>query len=240
MATEKKSDLELLLAYYEEEKQSLEKMIANSLKEHDYLIAHYHFNALGIADDHLRVLNGFKRPHYDEERQIEIMQYLLFNLKDEILRSCWMDEIESRKKKLNLLGNEKIKPAIDDQQIDDALFDLYEGRIKAFQLHISEEEHNYFNFEMIKNNFLQISINRAILNLDYDLDDVEAGPKNPPHPLMRLGFTLNLIEDTFIFSYCMDNFRNAILIKKLLARFFYDILGSANLIIPFLRIINIQ
>ena len=68
-----KTDLDELIELLEIEELSLNKLIEDSLKERDYLTAHYHSVALNKIKDQLGIFNGFKGDLYNAKLGLEMM-----------------------------------------------------------------------------------------------------------------------------------------------------------------------
>ena len=68
--------LKTLIAACEEEKTRLQILIDEYLKEEEYLLAHYHSNALHDLNKKLRILHNFDDEFYDnKESQINKIRY---------------------------------------------------------------------------------------------------------------------------------------------------------------------
>jgi hypothetical protein len=223
-----KSDLDLLIEMYEVEKQSLESSIKNYLNEDDYLYAHYHQKALWRVNSELQLLHSFKGTLYEEKLYLERLIDMGKKFEDEsFLKSIYEKRIIEKRDEIQRLS-EVNKNFNDSQEIDDALFNLYEGCLKKFRLHlINRDEDFYLEFELISGNILCISV--KIINILYG-DDPNDSEESQIHLFKGLGFKLNNESDMLIYEYDMTGFKDAITIKILLARIVYGVcyMGSGQ------------
>ena len=223
-----KSDLDLLIETYEVEKQSLESSIKNYLNEDDFLYDHYHQKALWRVNGELQLLHSFKGTLYEERLYLERLIDMVKKMEDEgVIKSIYEKRIIEKRDEIQRLS-EVNKSFNDSQEIDDALFNLYEGRFKRFRLHlINRDEDFYLEFELISGNILCISV--KIINILYG-DDTNDLEESQIHLFKGLGFKLNDKSDMLIYKYDMNGFKDAITIKILLARIVYEVcdMGSGQ------------
>lgn len=220
-----KSDLDLLLEYYEDEKRSLESSINAYLKELDYLYAHYQQEALWRVNATLDTLKYFKDPLYYEKQQIERITELFKDREyKSYMKSAYEERLIKKENRLNIRSG--VYYFNDDQVIDDALFNLYEGRCKQFRLCLSKPNSLYLYFELQDKQVLHISfIAKTVLDMygyeeeTYEDDDNE-GQINV---LRKLGFKWDNKSSKITYSFNMAGFKDAIEIKTLLARIAYDV-----------------
>lgn len=223
-----KSDLDLLIETYEVEKQSLESSMKNYLNEDDYLYAHYHQKALWRVNSELQLLHSFKGTLYEEKQHLERLIDKVKKIEDEdFVKSIYEKRIIEIRDEIQRLS-EASKNFNDSQEIDDALFNLYEGGLKRFRLHLANRDGNfYLEFELISDTVLCISV--KIINILYG-DDLDDSEESQIHLFEGLGFKLNNKNDMLIYKYDMNGFKDAITIKILLARIVYEVcyMGSGQ------------
>jgi hypothetical protein len=222
------SDLDLLIELYEGEKQSLERMMKEYIDEFEYLAAYHHSEALAFINHQLYFLYKFKGPLHEEKERLERMIKMLPKINDEKLapymRPHWEKGIEDQKNKVKLLSEQKSKWFNDNQEIDDALFDLYERKSKKIRLLLDSEDNFYLDFELMQNNILVISIELdAVLNSDNIFREDDTYDR----PFKGLGFKLNDKGDKLLYQYDMTGFKEATPIKMLLSRIVYDVYTSS-------------
>ena len=217
-----KSDLDLLIELLEAEKLSLETAITNNLIEHEYLSVYHHGEALLKVNAQLYRLQNFKGPLYDEEPLLERLVDSVTKFSDSpFMRDYWEEMIKTKRDEIEKLKRQKNKHFNDEQQLDNALFDLYENRVKKLRFHFSHRgEPFYIDFEMTEVNILAISAKiDSLINYD-DPDDLETNQLNL---FENIGFKRNIKLGLLVYNYNMDNFKDAIAIKTILSRIIYDI-----------------
>jgi len=222
-----KSDLDELIESLEIEEQSLNKLIEACLKERDYLGAHYHSIALDKVNHQLQVFNSFKGSLYSAKLGLQMMMEDLDNINidpnlAEYVRRHWETRIEEQKEKIAKLSLQKDRPLYDDQKIDDALFDLFNGVCKGFKLILESDESLCLNFEISEINILNIIVHiPEEMYDDYSLNDYSE--RTIVQAFEGLGFKLNDNGD-LAYKYDIRDFKDATIIKMLLARIIYDTL----------------
>jgi len=222
------SDLDLLIESYESEKRFLEHSIKDYINEFEYQFAFFHSEALSQVNSRIRVLNSFKGPLYDEKEKLERMISMMPKIEDydleKFMRARWEERIKDQENKVDQIGKQKIPGFYDSQEIDDALFGVFEGKFKKFRLLLNKEDDFYLDFELKESKLLTISIElKSILNSDniYSEDDLN------DRPFKGLGFKLSEDGNCLVYQYNMAKFKDAGPIKMLLSRIVYDIyIGS--------------
>ena len=213
-----RSDLDVLIDFYEAEKLSLETLIKENLKEHEYLGVYYYGEELLRVNGQLHKLYCFKDPFYEQNQQLERLMVFEISNEKSYLQSFWKERVKTEKERIEKLRNENRANFNDSQELDDALFSLYEERYSGLKLYFSHEENPfYIEFKVTKQKILHIIIEK---NRIINYNDSET---NRIRLFENLGFKLNYNNDLLIYEYNMAGFRDAILIKTLLARIIYDI-----------------
>lgn len=231
-----KRDLDLIIEFYEAEKQLLEQCIHDNITdvhEKDYLHAHYHQEALHKVKTRLSILNGFKGPLYGEERQLEYLKLITDNwdsndrfLSDSLkerLTKLYQRDIEKKEQEIEEIKSRKSPFVFDNQEVDDALFDLYEGKITGFKFYLSRKINFYLNFAKTADGFLIITIDiTEAVEENFSFDEEFF------NTFRGLGFTSNESRSRLIWRYNMHHFKDALTVKQLMARIIYEVLGQHN------------
>ena len=219
-----KSDLDQIIEYFEGEKKSLEVSIKKSLAEYDYLYAHYQQEGLWRLDSHLGALKRFKDPFYVKKSLLERwIRWMDSSFEDGERSAFDKEQIVETRNELEKLNRQQTDLYFNDSQvIDNALFDLYERRIRKFRLCLSAEENFNLDFE-VSGEFLKIShqldsqCNNFVDSTDFDDDDIASR-----YPLINLGFRWDTAEKKFVYYYDMNGFKEALPVKILLSRIAYE------------------
>jgi hypothetical protein len=226
-----KSDLTLLIEYWEREKKSVEKLIKDLLDQHEYLYAEYQSKALWEINRNLTLFHRFQDPLYEEKARFENLKKLGSKRK-KVLKEFYLDITATQERRLRQLDTQTKSFFCDSQQVDDALFNLLEGKIKLFTLGFlkkqidaeSQDDYNLkLDFKLEDGDILKISTpignNLKHVFSHFDLNEDETQRVNP---FKGLGFELNEAEATLIYWYDIKNLKNAGTIKVLLARLMYE------------------
>jgi hypothetical protein len=219
-----KSDLDQIIEYFESEKQSLELSIKSNLAEYDYLYAHYLQEGLWRLNNYLDTLKYFRDPLFNKKQEVERWIRWMSRLENNNLEFLYKDDIAEKKKELEKLNKDPVYKYFNDSQvIDEALFDLYEKRIKKFRLCLSKEDNFNIDFE-ITGDLLRITHQPDFESRNYDYsigfddeDDIEYR-----HPLENLGFRWSTDRKALVYYYEMEVFKEALPVKILLSRIVYE------------------
>lgn len=210
-----KSYLDEIIEAYQVEKDRIDLLIHEALKEEDYLSAHFHSNSLRHINHKLQVFNLLKDPQYDHKVSLTRMITHL-QAKQIELGINYGGFLAGMKAELEALNQRQALPVIDTQYIDDAVFDLADGRLNSFRLILIREQNLVLTFKLTRNNLLEISFpmlsdvkERSIL--EYKLPQ-----------LTSLGFISHSPEQ-LIYFYDMTNFKDALQLKELLSKIIFDV-----------------
>jgi hypothetical protein len=218
------SDLDLLIELYESEKRFLERSIKDYIDEFEYQFAFFHSEALSQVNSRIQILNSFKGPLYSEKEKLERMISMMPKIEDydleKFMRARWEERIRDQENKVDQIGKQKMRRFYDSQEIDDALFEMFEGRIKKFRLLLNKEDNFYLDFELNESHLLTISIE---LKNTLDNGNIYREDDLNDRPFKGLGFKLSEDGNSLIYQYNMKNFKDASSIKMLLSRIVYDI-----------------
>jgi len=216
-----KSELDLLIEILEAEKLSLESHIKQDIKEYEYLNVHHYGQALIKVNSQLFMLNCFKDPFYERENRLERMQNFYTRDEDIYLKSFWEERLLAEKEEILQLRRKSNTYFNDTQNIDDALFNLRDGKFAKLRLNFSHRgEPFYLDFEMGPEKILNISTKASNLVDGDDPDDLES---NQLHLFRNLGFKLSEENDLLVYRYDMNDAKDTIAIKRMLSRIVYDI-----------------
>jgi len=215
-----KSDLDQLIEQYEAEKSAFEQLLKDCLYLQDYLGAHYYSQTLYRIDSELNLLHFLKDPLYDDKQALEKM---LLRSKGEpnYLQAFWEERIENEKNRIQKLSEKKGKLFFDSQEIDEALFNLHQGKINSFKLYFKMKKENLcFDFELSEGYVLNILVRITQTSNNTDIFD-----QYYLKGFKKLGFKLNDEGNLLIYQYNMNGFKEAIFLKTLLARIIYEVYG---------------
>lgn len=163
-----------------------------------------------------------KVPFYEDIKQIENLKkiYSIRQKGDKRghLEDFWNERLREEELKLEELKKQKAAPFYDGQVIDNALFDLIEGKLKGFSICFREDEKICIEFKL-NHEFIEIALSNVYLN-EFDPEDDE----NYQHIgiFATVGFHPN-DNGRLINKYPLNKFKDAVEIKILLARLMYDI-----------------
>lgn len=222
-----KTDLDELIEYYQIEINTLEQLVKEDLEVMDYKAAHLHSKALAMTHRKLRVLNSLNDPYYEKKWSLEdqkksYQKYtsdnnkFMNNYKEERLR-----EINQKLEELN----KKPKPFVEDSQyIDDAIYDLIEGKIRSFKLNLNKRHNFYLWFSLAEGGIMKIDMTPVKhLKSNYFIyqDHING--------LKAIGFKLDKEEEKLYYEYQVSQFVNSIELKTLLSSVLLDVFYSQEM-----------
>ncbi|OOQ61788.1 hypothetical protein [Mucilaginibacter pedocola] len=220
-----KSDLDLIIEFYEEEKRALEQGIKEALAERDYEEVYYRGEALNSVEGQLHRMNSLKDPLYEKKMQISRLTESAEGMGiDDRLKEYFMEAImqtiANKERSLEELLERKAE-LIDTQELDDALFWLYEQKCRAFGFCFPHRDGSLcLLFELTAQKVLLISVDVKDITSDYDPEDLE---EKQIHLFENLGFRYDHQKGSLVYKYDMNNFKGAWDIKIMLSRIVYDI-----------------
>ena len=223
-------DLNEILKFYEEEKENLEYLIKVNVEDGEYKEAHRNQKALFLVKNSLSLLRKLGNLNYEE---IEHLEYLLHNYSSSKYIKLVEDNPkmkanqETQKKyleqKIKFLKEKPIPYQVDEQDFDDVIFKLVEGKIKGFQFFINLEDHLYLDF---KKHYDQILISIPKFK---KLKKNDILFKKNIAEIKKIGFQLSADKKALHYFYNLANFKNTIEIKTITSRVIYDGFGFRNL-----------
>lgn len=212
-------ELNELIIYYEEEKSSLEELLAECLQFSDYKYASQFQRGLGIVNNKLNILKYFEDLNYLKKKKFsdQIEHYHKIKLINPLI-SAYIDErIKRDEKNLDALNTIKIQEFYDGQEFDDAIFDLVEKRIKGFNFRLKKSANLYLNFS-IKNNYLRVKLTPFL-----ELHDYFRIGKSEVINLKQIGFRKNKSKKYLRYKYPLMQFKDSIFIKTIISRVIYEV-----------------
>lgn len=222
-----KPDIDQLIEYYEAEQTTLDALIKECLLDWDYKRAHYHAVALKKVNRKLQILRNLKDPFYRDKTFLEDKKLAIEklisdeSLKDaeEFLRSN-IDEID---KKVAALKSKKVPGKPENQDFDDAIFDLVERKISGFKFHLKKQENLYMQFKLKEESSLVISFTPIdqLGEFSYFHSSVTK--------LKLIGFQINNKTNCYEYIYNIADFTNSIFLKTLVSRVVFDALFYEDL-----------
>jgi hypothetical protein len=223
-----KSDLDELIEYYESERDRANALLKESLTEFDYLAADAFTKALWEVEHQLDILYKVKDPNYLERKELlqskdlfenkffdsPHLQTVMKTERDrEAINKFREEELERIKAKLDKIKKYKMGPSLDKEEFDDAIYDLVEGKISAFKLHIKKARNLYLKFERSGGNQLIISFPPS----DPDAVDWDV------HYVVKMEFHRNEESRRYEYQYDLGSFKNSLFLKTLVARIIFDV-----------------
>jgi hypothetical protein len=214
-----------LIQYLESEKETLTRLINESLSDHDYLSVHHHSQALYRVEAHLKTLYNLEVPAHDaiistREGIERLRKHQLLNGDDKMSEYC-AKLIRQQEEKLQSLDTSK-KVFIDTQELDDCLYGLIVSEIYRFTLHLIRADDLFLTFKMSKTELLQI----AFGPLDA-AEDLFAW--NLCERLKTFGFTRDADINSFVSYHQLKTSNDILDVKEFLARLVFDCFYIKNL-----------
>jgi hypothetical protein len=144
--------LKLLISLYEEEKIQLQGLIAQCLGDMEYLMAHYHFQALSRLNGRLQTLKNiddklFDSKYFRQER-IDRLQKQMETESSDYMKSYYLKELQRAKEELEKLSQIP-KPATASAQetlLDEMLKKLMGRKVKNLKLILKKSDNLFLGF----------------------------------------------------------------------------------------------
>jgi len=218
----KHADLDELIQILEKEKTLLKNTISEHLNEGDYRVANRYSKGLAEVSARLSILYQFRDPYKQEVDRLAQQKKSLTKQIDkyknnEFMTDYLLDQLNQMNDQTREIVARNIEPFQDTQHIDDALFDIAAGVINSFQL-IFKDKLIDIKFERKPGDILDMSIGPAKA-----LRKIYLMRKRNKRALESLGFHLESSRERYVYHYDLKTFKDALVIKTLLARLFYDV-----------------
>jgi hypothetical protein len=146
------SKLSTLIAYYEEEKNTLLQLIDKCVKEEEYELAHFHQTALYLLNQKLQTLKNIEGKFYDEksfkQKTIDLLEKELQSTNVEYLKENLTSVLLQRKEELEKLNQSSNKTDASGSVniFDETLMSLFDKKIKSFKLILKKAANLFFEF----------------------------------------------------------------------------------------------
>ena len=144
--------LKILIAYYEEEKSRLLKLIDDCLKDEEYQFAHFHQRALYQLNGRLQTWQNIDDIFYDEKSQkqrwITVLERRLENVNSDDLKEYLNKDLQGHKETLEKLNQGSLNKASSENEniFNNILLDLVEKKIKGFKLILKKTDNFLLEF----------------------------------------------------------------------------------------------
>lgn len=137
-------DIAFLIDALNEEKARLKELIQSSKEEHEFLIAHYHSEALGRASRQLQIIRKLDDRHYDTKKwlaaSIKGYERLVGPESHEEMRAYLESLIERDKSELRRLTALKKVSSKESNTLNQYLAQLTEGKLSKFKIFLSRKD----------------------------------------------------------------------------------------------------
>ena len=125
-------------------------VIYKLLIETEYIMAHYHSEALYQINGRLQTLNNLSDKHFEEKyfcrRRIEELQELIVAESSKYMKEYYENELQRAEKKLEKLNQIPKKQILNDNEtlLDKALKKLVDNKIKNLKLILKKRRQSIF------------------------------------------------------------------------------------------------
>ncbi|CAH0163462.1 hypothetical protein SRABI27_01414 [Pedobacter sp. Bi27] len=206
-----------LLSIYEQEKELIESIIEEDRIDSDYKAIYINSKNLNRIQRQIALIKSLIDPYAQEKERLK-RKIDFFVKKSELEES---DEYRTQMlaqidRKLDQLNSYKPGYFNDGQEFDDAIFDLVEQKIKGFIFNLKKENKLAILFKRTDKEILLAVTNIKKLKKQHILD------KNAKAVLKSIGFKEEKHVDSLVFTYGLDNFKDAIFIKTIVSRVIFD------------------
>ena len=144
--------LKLLISLYEEEKLRLQKLIDECLVETEYLMAHYHSQALYQLNGRLQTLKNIDDKLFDEkdfrQRRIDGLQKRIETESSAYMKEYYVKDLERAKDELEKLNQIPKQPTLPDNEtlLEETLKKLVDKKIKNLKLILKKADNLFLVF----------------------------------------------------------------------------------------------
>jgi exonuclease VII small subunit len=174
------SELDELILAFEAEKASLEASIKEALEEAEYLLADKLQKGLFRVRKTLESLQQFKDPYWREKGRLE--RWIGLMERRPGIPGYFNADLSDLKARLNSLMDQPAIVTPNENELTDALYDLFEGKNTGFRLHLLKEFDFFIEFRLPDAAELLITFQRKL---------TYPGSYDPPlnwKAMPRLGF----------------------------------------------------
>jgi hypothetical protein len=155
--------LTLLISLYEEEKARLQKMIDRCLSDNEYLMAHYHWQAVCKLNGRVQVLKNINDKLFDEKYfRKEIIDRLQKQMEAEssaYMKEHYSEELQLAKKELEMLNQTPTPATLSAKEtlLDEVLKKLVDKKIKNLKLILKKSDNLFLGFSY-SNKVLKVTL----------------------------------------------------------------------------------
>jgi hypothetical protein len=209
-------DLDDLIRFLEKEKEWLKNCVDEASQELEFSQAKAFEKAYRYVEKRLDTLKNLRDPTFDERARL---YRTLVLLEEQIktyadvphLFSHLTEQLRETNRALDKLESSSYSP-IDSQHVDDAVFQLVNGDIESFRLHLNKSKELVFDF-VCENRLVQIGLS------------YKKGSLSPSREktLRVIGFSKVDSLRRFVRSVDVTNFKDAQSIKQVLAVVIFDV-----------------
>lgn len=215
--------LKTLIAYYEEEKSRLLKLIDDCLKDDEYQLAHFHQQALYQLNGRLQTLQNIDDIFYDEkshkQRRITALEKRLEEASSDDWKEYLNKDLQRHKEELEKLNqSSQNKTASENENIvDKTILDLVERKIKGFKLILKKAGNFLLDFSYRKEALKVVLPNLKSLTNKWTLHEDNI------NTFINLGFVLTDNQSTLVLKLTGD--KEAIIqnLKIILSKIVFEI-----------------
>jgi hypothetical protein len=203
----------------------LQNAIDECVRDEDYLNARHNYLARNKLSRELDTLYKLRDPlHFEKEQALRILDmyksspFLMDTDDGGFYQQYLQKSIKEQRALLHKLNQQKYE-YYDGQEIDNALFDLYDGKTSGFKLYLNQQQKIYFEFRRNTRRNLLISI-----DMETVIEKISAF--NDPLLFFKVeGFKVDEVSNKLYYLY-VEPFKDAIAIKALLARLIYKLFNN--------------
>ena len=181
------TELEELIAAYQQEVKNLEREINECLELGFYWEAHHLSEAMGATKRILQTLENLENPNRDRIRTCQLMIHGILKRKssDTLMEDeYWDRRIQKYKGEIERLSVKLPKQHEDHQVIYDYLKELYSKKIKGLLLHIDLSHQLQFEIRVSNDDLLILTLTVEGINSTFDYFSL------PKEKLRMIGFCL--------------------------------------------------
>lgn len=210
-------EINALLSIYEQEKKLIESIIEEDRIDGDYKAIRLNSKNLNRIQHQIALIKSLIDPYTQEKERLKrTIDFLVEKSEFEESNEHRTHMLAQIDRKLDQLNSYKAGYFNDGQEFDDAIFDLVEQKIEGFIFNLKKENKLAILFKRTDKEILLSVTNIKKLKKQRILD------KHTIAVLKSIGFKEEKHADSLIFTYGLDNFKDAIFIKTIVSRVIFD------------------
>lgn len=208
------------------EELKLESAIQECIRERDFKVAHYLQKALDRMNAKLNLLYHLQDPKfYDKvrlKRTKEMYTRSVFEFKNgEMMKGYFLSKVAEAESKLNELNKLPYPEHLDNQEIDNTLYLLIEGKISRFKLYISVLNNWYLEFSLSEKSIIIVFTPFKQIPGWIPYKTILSG-------FEAIGFKYSADREYLFYQFKFNNFKSAVPVKTILARVFFDVFQATG------------